>query len=121
MSIETLRDIDIIDGFAVMHLDGKISEEEFAASRTHIIVNHGEEESTISFKIQTDPIGLVGVNGCQMTALIEAAKLIITGLNKLYPCRENSMTITKLDEALMWQQKRTIDRLSRGVEGQNKV
>ena len=120
MSIETLRDIDIIDGFAVTHLDGKIPAEEFAKKRTHIIVNHGEKESTISFKIQMGLIGLVGVNGCQMTAMIAASKMIIEGLNKLYPCRENAMTITKLDEALLWQQKRTIDRLARGVEGQNK-
>jgi len=33
------------------------------------------------------------------------------------PCRENSIAITKLEEALMWLEKRTADRQSRGVEG----
>jgi hypothetical protein len=52
--------------------------------------------------------------------MIEVAKMIIEALNKEFPCRENSVTITKLDEALMWQKKRTEDRVSRGVEGQSK-
>jgi hypothetical protein len=34
--------------------------------------------------------------------MIEAVKLIIEGLNKESPCRENSIVITKLDEALLW-------------------
>ena len=38
-------------------------------------------------------------------------------LNKDYPCRENAITITKLEEALMWQDARTKDRDGRGVEG----
>lgn len=34
-------------------------------------------------------------------------------------CRENSLTITKLEEALMWLEKRTADRVARNVEGTN--
>ena len=37
------------------------------------------------------------------------------------PCRENAITITKLEEALMWQNKRTADRQKRNVEGSNKA
>lgn len=37
-------------------------------------------------------------------------------LNKELPCRENSIAITKLEEALMWLNKRTEDRIERGVE-----
>lgn len=32
-------------------------------------------------------------------------------------CRENSIAITKMEEALMWLEKRTADRRARGVEG----
>lgn len=39
-------------------------------------------------------------------------------LNGKFPCRENSIVITKLEEALMWLEKRTRDRIARGVEGQ---
>lgn len=31
------------------------------------------------------------------------------------------MTITKLDEAIMWQDKRNADREARGVEGLNQA
>jgi len=38
-------------------------------------------------------------------------------LNGKFPCRENSIAITKLDEALMWLNKRTADRRNRNAEG----
>ncbi len=34
-----------------------------------------------------------------------------------FRCRENSLAITKLEETLMWLEKRTSDRLARKVEG----
>lgn len=37
-----------------------------------------------------------------------------------FPCRENALAITKMEEALHWLQFRTRDRLSRGIEGQAK-
>jgi len=33
------------------------------------------------------------------------------------PCRENAIVLTKLEESLMWLNKRTADRQFRGVEG----
>ncbi|MCK5139395.1 MAG: hypothetical protein KAQ85_06100 [Thermodesulfovibrionia bacterium] len=71
----------------------------------------------MSFTLQGGPIKENGKNGCQLTDMIAVAKHMIEQLNKQFPCRENAMTITKLDEALMWQQKRTEDRETRGVEG----
>lgn len=41
----------------------------------------------------------------------------IQHLNYKFPCRENALAITKVEEALMWINKRTADRLARGVEG----
>jgi len=38
-------------------------------------------------------------------------------LNGKFPCRENALVITKLEESLMWLNKRTADRLARQVEG----
>lgn len=37
------------------------------------------------------------------------------------PCRENAIVITKLEEALMWLNKRTADRIARGVENTPKL
>ena len=50
----------------------------------------------------------------------EVLKVLIDRLNFLqakFPCRENAIVITKLEEALMWLEKRTADRLARQVEG----
>lgn len=40
-------------------------------------------------------------------------------LNSRFSCRENSIAITKMEEALMWLNARTVDRAARGVEGQH--
>lgn len=78
-----------------------------------------EEGSTVSFTIQDGPIKEVGVNGVQIDAVIEWAKKKIEGFNAAFPCRENAVAITKLDEALLWLLKRKLDREARGVEGLN--
>ena len=38
-----------------------------------------------------------------------------------FPCRENAIVITKLQESLMWLEKRTADRKKRNVEGSNQA
>jgi len=47
------------------------------------------------------------------------AKIILEGLNKNVPSRETSLAITKLEEAMMWLNKRTENRIAREVEGTN--
>lgn len=42
-------------------------------------------------------------------------------LNAKAPCRENEICLMHLDTALLWLEKRTRDRQSRGVEGTPKV
>ena len=56
-------------------------------------------------------------DGTTNEALIEVLLNRLNYLNAKFPCRENSVAITKLDEALLWLNKRTADRLKRGVEG----
>jgi len=71
----------------------------------------------IEIKLQSGPIKEVGVNGVQIDDVLELVRNIIEGFNIQYPCRENSIVITKLDEALLWLLKRKMDREKRGVEG----
>ncbi len=80
-----------------------------------IIVDH--KNNTISFKIQDGPIKENGINGCQLTDMVEVATHMVSTLNETHRCRENSVTITKWEEGLMWQEKRTKDRETRNVEG----
>ncbi len=76
---------------------------------------------TIGITIQSDPISEVGVNGMQAYDLLVFTKNLFKSLNAAFPCRENSLTITKLEEAIHWQDARTADRNKRGVEGFNKA
>jgi len=63
-------------------------------------------------------IGRTDPNGAFVETVIAAAKQRIEYYNgSKFKCRENSMAIQKLDEALMWLNKRTADREAREVEG----
>lgn len=43
----------------------------------------------------------------------------LKGLGQKFPCRQNAIAITKLEEALMWLDNRTAERRARGVEGKH--
>lgn len=75
-------------------------------------------QQIISF--QNGPIQEAGVNGVSGEALVA---VVIDRLRSFqavqYACRENAIALTHLEDALMWLQKRTRDRMARGVEGTN--
>jgi len=67
---------------------------------------------------QEGPIKECGVNGVCNEDLIA---MVITRLEHFqkseFACRDNSIAITKLEEAMLWLRKRTMAREKRGVEG----
>jgi hypothetical protein len=71
-------------------------------------------------QFQNGPILEAGVNGISGEALLA---IQIDRLRSFqagpFACRENAIALTHLEDALMWLQKRTRDRLARGVEGRN--
>jgi hypothetical protein len=81
---------------------------------------HGQP-STVSFKIQSGPVKEFGVNGCQIDDVLAWTREKIDEFNRAFPCRENSVAITKIDEAMLWLMKRKLDRQNREVEGHNKA
>lgn len=123
--INTLKGITAIDGKLVLqervyNANGSINWEKTDEAReTHpIFVDH--DVDMISFKMLTKPASEGGnMEMCQLTTLIATAKHMLEYLNAKFPCRENALTITKLEEALMWQDARTKNRELRGVEGKN--
>lgn len=135
MALETLKGVEKIGDFNLVIMDelrekfpdkfnesGAMDYKWFEAEiRPHSFVYVRQDKNSISFTIQNGPIKEVGVNGCQVDTMIEAAKMIIEKLNQQFPCRENSCAITKLDEALHWLEARKRNREKRGVEGFNKV
>jgi len=78
-------------------------------------------EDYVTFRMQRGPVQEHGVNGCQIDDLIKFCADTIAVLNKKFSCRENSLAITKLEEAWLWCHARKIDREARQVEGLNKV
>lgn len=135
MALETLKNLHKVNGHNVIDMgelkneypgmfrpDGSMHYHIFEKEirpYNYIYVRH--DVNSISFTIQNGPIKEVGINGCQVTDMIAVAKHIFEELNKKFPCRENAMTITHLDEALLWQIKRTMDREARGVEGKSEA
>lgn len=90
----------------------------FNANHEYIVsaVNSTIDYAKVSF--QKGPIKENGVNGCHSEDLIAIVLDRLQCLNQGdFKCRENSIAITKLEEAMMWLNKRTADRKSRGVEG----
>ena len=79
----------------------------------------------LSISWQNGPLGRdadrQAPNGAFVETVIEAARQRIefyqTANNKKFACRENAIAITKLEEALLWLNKRTQDREARQVEG----
>lgn len=135
MALETLKSVEEIGGFQVVVMDelreqypdkfnesGAMDWKWFESEiRPYSFIYIRNDKNSISFTIQNGPIREVGLNGCQVDTIIETAKIIIEGLNKNFPCRENAVAITKLDEALMWLDKRKKAREKRNVEGLSKA
>lgn len=77
----------------------------------------------------TDPSGIgVGGDGETLhtindgTTNEEVLEMLIDRMKYLqakFPCKENACCITHLEEGLMWLEKRTRDRVKRGVEGKH--
>lgn len=75
---------------------------------------------TISF--QNGPIKEKMVNGVTHEAMLAVLIDRLRGFQSGdFKCRENAIALTHLEDALMWLQKRTRDRIARGVEGQTKL
>jgi len=135
MALETLKSVSEIGGFKVVVMDELrlLHPEKFNESgsmdykwfekdiRPHNFIYVRHDVNSLSFTIQNGPVKENGINGCQVDTIIETAKKILEGLNKNFPCRENSAAITKLDEALHWLEHRKKNREQRGVEGTNQA
>jgi hypothetical protein len=97
-----------------------VNKEEVEVSNISNFISENGLKS-LSLDFQDGAIGEVGVNGVQWTELLTVSLAILNKLNKAFPCRENSITVTKIEEAIMWQESRTKNRIARGVEGVSKL
>lgn len=70
---------------------------------------------------EKNPDGTVLQEGTTVEEMIRVSVQRLNYLNSQFPCRENSLAITKLEEALHWLNHRTADRIARGVEGKHEA
>ena len=80
------------------------------------------ERDHIRIKFQLGPVKEFGKNGCQVPDIIRVLIDRLNGFNREgapFRCRENSLAITRLEEAIHWLNHRTAERQTRGVEGTN--
>ena len=81
---------------------------------------NGQELQFIQKEDKGDGNGFVTVSdGTTNEEVLEVLIDRLTGLNSKFPCKENSVAITHIETALLWLNKRTSDRMKRGVEGKN--
>ena len=82
------------------------------------IARHGSPAEHATVLFQNGPIAEVGTNGVTHEALLA---ILIDRLEAFqagpYACRENTLALTKLQEAQHWLHHRTRARMARGVEG----
>ena len=86
-----------------------------------VLTNDENRDSCAYVHFQNGPVKENGVNGCHQEDLLA---IVIDRLESFqageYACRENAIALTKIEEAMMWLNKRTSDRQQRGVEGTSK-
>ena len=71
-------------------------------------------------EFQNGPIEENGVNGVHGEDLLAIQRHRLEGFQAGdYACRENAISLTKLEESTFWLSKRTNDRERRGVEGKS--
>lgn len=92
------------------------------AHEYEILVDGQRGEDGVLIKFQNGPVKEVGANGITDEALLAVVlDRLRTFQDGKFRCRENAMTITKLEEALHWLEHRSKARERRGVEGTLKV
>jgi len=85
---------------------------------THGPFEGGKMEQGVVIRFQNGPVNENEPNGISNEVLLAIVEDRLLGFQSgQYACRENAVALTKLQEAMMWLQKRTRDRMARGVEG----
>lgn len=80
----------------------------------------GPEARHLLIQFQNGPVQEHGVNGVQLPDVLRICLARYKMLNETFRCRENSLVITNLQRAIMWDDERTSKRTQQGVEGYDK-
>ena len=89
--------------------------------RTHGVANdyreHMDDKEVLHVKFQEGGTATTERNGVFIEDLLIVAYAKLDEYNKHLPSRENSLALTKIEEALQWLNSRKAEREYRGVYG----
>jgi hypothetical protein len=120
MSVVTVITDHIVENDPSKQLEIRVLDEpgQGGACHEYGVYHKGIELCKISF--QNGPIREFGVNGITQEVLLA---IVIDRLRAFqagqFSCRDNAIALTHCEDALMWLQRRTRERIKRGVEGTN--
>lgn len=110
----------VVSGDQAVQLKIEVMDEPGAGGANHWYEISDKRGCLGKILFQNGPIKEAGVNGVTQEALIA---VVIDRLRSFqegpFRYRENAIALTHLEEGLMWLQRRTVDRIKRGVEGTN--
>lgn len=78
---------------------------------------HVDDNTVLEIKFQTGGTATNGRNGVFIEDLLIVAYAKLDEFNKHLPSRENSLALTKIEEAILWLTARKADREYRNVYG----
>lgn len=77
------------------------------------------DKKVLDIKFQSGGTATNEKNGVFIEDLLIVAYAKLDEFNKAFPCRENSLALTKIEEAILWLTARKVERESRGVYGKD--
>src|ERR1700746_4055076 len=100
-----------------MVVDDTLTDQVDAQAASDAVPHIIEIDRFCRIEFQHGPVAERGINGVTLEQVL--AKLIahVNGLAAAVTSRETSLVITKLEEALLWPERRTYLREQRGVAG----
>ncbi len=107
------------EGAVYVNAISKTAKGEDVEGHMYLAITGPNHSQTLLFQQGTVPEA--GHNGLTNELLLAVLVHRIKFLNGKFPCRENSLAITKLEEAKMWLEERTRNRIERGVEGKHEA
>lgn len=108
----------VVPGDQAVQLNVSVLDEPGQGGACHWYAIENDRVTLAKILFQNGPIKELGVNGVTQESLLAIVIDRLRGFQAgAHSCRENAIALTHCEEALMWLQRRTVDRVKRGVEG----
>lgn len=107
-------------------LEIQVLDEPGAGGANHVYAIYGfhtknewvKDDTCLKMSFQNGPIKEAGANGISQEALLAIVEDRLAGFQAgPYACDDNAIALDYVRQAMQWLQKRTRERMARGVEG----